>query len=173
ARLPAGLRERFLAAPEQQSVARAEGASPRPAGLDLRARRLLALVRRVLLEGDEQRLLESAVDEAVELTRAERAFLLARRDGGRAAVVAARNFDRETIRRSRFRYSRSVAERVLSTAEPLVTASAAEDPLLRGVRSVLDLGLRSILCVPVRGPSGVAGALYLDNRFSAGHFTAE
>jgi transcriptional regulator with GAF, ATPase, and Fis domain len=63
-----------------------------------------------------------------------------------------------------------VAERVLETGEPLLTASATEDPLLRGSRSVLDLGLRSILCVPVRGPSGVTGALYLDHRFTAGHF---
>ncbi|MCC7540349.1 MAG: GAF domain-containing protein, partial [Deltaproteobacteria bacterium] len=176
ARLPSGLRERFLAVPERAAIAReaersaASSSTGGARGLDDRARRLLALVRRLLLEGDERKVLESAVDEGVALTRAERAFLLTRRSGGTSEVAVARNLDRETIRKGRFRFSRSVAERVLDSGEPFLAARATEDPLLRGSQSVLDLGLRSILCVPVRGPTGLAGALYLDHRFEAGRF---
>jgi transcriptional regulator with GAF, ATPase, and Fis domain len=172
ARMPAGLRERFLSAPERASLARAS--EPQRAAhrerLGPDARRLVALVGRVLLEPDEQRVLEVALDEAVALTRAERAFLLRRRDDRRPEVAVARNLDKESIRQSRFRFSRSAAERVLTTGEPLVTASASDDPELRGARSVLDLGLRSILCVPIRSPAGVIGALYLDHRFETGRF---
>jgi transcriptional regulator with GAF, ATPase, and Fis domain/tetratricopeptide (TPR) repeat protein len=176
ARLPPGLRERFLADPARVRITRTaaqdrvESGPPRRQGLDERTKRILSLVQRVLLEPDEQRVLESAVDEAVSMTGAERAFLLRRRDKRRPEVEVARNLDRETIRNSRFRFSRSAAEQVLASGEPLLTASATEDPSLQAARSVLDLGLRSILCVPIRGPRGVAGALYLDHRFEAGHF---
>ncbi len=176
ARLPPGLRERFLADPARARITRTaaqdrvESGPPRRQGLDERTKRVLSLVQRVLLEPDEQRVLETAVDEAVSMTGAERAFLLRRRDKRRPEVEVARNLDRETIRNSRFRFSRSAAEQVLESGEPLLTASAAEDPALQRARSVLDLGLRSILCVPIRGPRGIAGALYLDHRFEAGHF---
>jgi transcriptional regulator with GAF, ATPase, and Fis domain/tetratricopeptide (TPR) repeat protein len=176
ASLPSGLRERYLGAPARTPSPDHTGPAGRHGavtadGLGPRARRLLALVRRVLLEGQETRLLEAAVDEAVDLTGAERAFLLRRNPSGKPDVAVARNLDRETIRRSRFRFSRSVAERVLASSELLLTASAPEDPALRGARSVVDLGLRSILCVPIRAPSGTVAALYLDHRFEAARFS--
>jgi transcriptional regulator with GAF, ATPase, and Fis domain len=176
ARVPPGLRDAFLAHPARRGITEQRATATRVSerGLGESSRRLLALVSRLLVEDDEQRLLETALDEAVALTRAERAFLLLKREGrGRPEVGAARNLDRETIQRSRFRWSRSVAEQVLETGEPLVTASATDDPALRGSRSVLDLGLRSILSVPVRARSGVIGALYLDHRFETGRFGDE
>ncbi|MFK7988281.1 MAG: sigma 54-interacting transcriptional regulator [Sandaracinaceae bacterium] len=163
-RLPAGLRERFLAD-------RADWAQPPTSSRPLRSgalgdggRRLLLLMRRVLLDGDERRVLEAAVDEAIALTRAERAFLLQTGD----AVRIARNLDRATIHRGQF--SRSAAERVLETGEPLMTQMATSDPALAGARSVADLGLRSILCVPIRSREEVVGALYLDHRFESARF---
>ena len=137
--------------------------------------RLVALVRRTLLENDEDRLLEAALDEAIHASGAERGFLLrriprAKKGTAKTEVAIARNLDRDSIRNPRFRFSRSVADRVLETGEPLVTASATEDPALHGARSITFLGLRSILCVPVRAPSGVIGALYLDHRFERGRF---
>ncbi len=167
-RVPAGLRERFLARhalPERPAAALA---SPRLEGV---ARAMASLLRRTLRSSDEALVLEAAVDEAIALTRAERAFLLARRPG-RPVVTVARNLDRETIKNSRFRFSRSVAERVLATGEPLVTASASDDPELAGARSILDLGVRSIVCVPIRGRgSEVLHALYLDHRFERARFS--
>ncbi len=140
--------------------------------------RLIALIRRTLLENDEDRLLEAALDEAIHASGAERGFLLrrsprARKGAAKTEVAIARNLDRDSIRNPRFRFSRSVADRVLETGEPLVTASATEDPALHGARSITFLGLRSILCVPVRAPSGVIGALYLDHRFERGRFDEE
>ncbi len=169
--LPPGLRERFLAAaPEVRSAPTAPRSRPRGLALGAGGRRLLGLLRRVLLEPDERRVLEAAVDEAVALTLAERAFLLRRQDQGDAILIA-RNLDRDTIRRGRF--SRSVAERVIATGEPVLTEMATADPALSGARSVSDLGLRSILCVPVRAPDEVIGALYLDHRFESARFDAE
>jgi transcriptional regulator with GAF, ATPase, and Fis domain len=95
--------------------------------------------------------------------------------GVKPHVAVARNMGRARIAgRDRgataARFSRSVALKVLESGEPLVTTSASSDPALAGARSVHDLGLRAILCVPIRGAAGVVGALYLDHRFEAGRF---
>ncbi|MFO0548820.1 MAG: sigma 54-interacting transcriptional regulator [Polyangiaceae bacterium] len=165
-RIPSGLRERFVEAHVRAKPQRAEG--PR---LGVDGRRLLRLVGRALREANEDKVIETALDEAVAMTRAEHAFLLRRTEGGKPVVAAARNLDRETVKNSRFRFSRSVAERVLKSGEPVVTASAPTDPLLGQAKSVLDLGLLSVLSVPVRAESGVIAALYLDHRFEHGRFT--
>jgi transcriptional regulator with GAF, ATPase, and Fis domain len=177
ARTPAGLRERFVRrwtdalGAQRPTTTREDATAAGPArGLGPVGARLVSLVRRTLLENEETRLLEAALDEAIAATAAERGFLLLSREGKRAEVAVARNLDRDTIKQPRFRLSRSVADRVLASNEPLVTASATEDPELAGSRSILDLGLRSIVCVPVRSPSGVRGALYLDHRFERGRF---
>ncbi|NUP10836.1 MAG: sigma 54-interacting transcriptional regulator, partial [Polyangiaceae bacterium] len=172
ARIPTGLRERYL---ERRAVRidppKARALAGARLGQD--GRRLLGLVARTLRERDEERVIETALDEAVSMTRAEHAFLLRKKENGRPTVEAARNFDRETIQNSRFRFSKSVAERVLASGEPVMAASAPTDPTLAQSRSVLDLGLLSILCVPIRGDGGIIGALYLDHRFEQGRFTDE
>jgi serine/threonine-protein kinase PknK len=162
ATLAPGLAERFRGQHAEIFARSAPTAAP-PVRLGDGGRRLLSLLRRVLLEGEERRVLEAAVDEAVALTRAERAFLLRRKQRGDDVLIA-RNLDRDTIKEGRF--SRSVAERVMSTGEPVLTAMAPEDPTIGGARSIVDLGLRSILCVPVRAP-------YLDHRFETARFDAE
>ena len=179
-RLSPGLRERYLSL-RAKALANAEvtGGATRPRaeraekrGLDPDARRLLGLVGKLLLEDDDVQLLKAAVDEAVQLTGAERAFLLRRGRRGRAHVVVARNVDGDAIRQPRSRFSHSVAAQVLDLGEMIVTSHATEDPELAGATSIMDLGLRSILCVPIRVPAGVEAALYLDNRFEAGRFGA-
>ncbi|MFK7999258.1 MAG: sigma 54-interacting transcriptional regulator [Polyangiales bacterium] len=161
--LPPGLRRRFLPAPFDVRRG-ADG------GLGEAARRLMALSRRVLLEPDESRVLRAALDEAVAITGAERAFLLRRGPRGAHHVLAARNLDGESVKRSRERFSRSIVEGVFETGESTLVAQANEDPDLASVRSVHEMGLRSVLCVPVHSPSAIVGVLYLDHRFAAAAF---
>lgn len=177
ARLSPGLRERYLSIrtkelSEAESAKSATRQHVERQGLDPDARRLLGLVGKLLLENDDAQLLEAAVDEAVQLTGAERAFLLRQGRRGGAQVVVARNVDGDAIKQPRSRFSHSVAAQVLDLGEMIVTSHATEDPDLAGATSIMDLGLRSILCVPIRVPAGVEAALYLDNRFEAGRFGA-
>ncbi len=175
--LPHGLRERFVETPEHAPIRRfipgprAFVPAPVERALSPQSRQLINLVRRVLREGQESRVLEGAIDDAVALSGAERAFLVLVKPKGPPEVAVARNLDRETLRRPKFRYSRSVANRVIRTGELVITASASDDPDFDSSRSVLDLGLRSILCVPIRGPSGTLGAIYLDHRFERDRFS--
>nr|MDQ3031333.1 sigma-54-dependent Fis family transcriptional regulator [Myxococcota bacterium] len=131
--------------------------------------RLLELAGNVARARDPDQILELAMDAAIELTRAERGFVLLRRDG-ELAVAVARNIDREDLARSTTKYSRSIAERVVSQGEAVLTTDAREDERFAMERSVHTMRLRSVLCVPVRARDGVLGALYLDNRFERGRF---
>lgn len=112
-------------------------------------------------------LLALILDKAIEMVRAERGFILLVPEGN---VAVARNFDREWISEPAFKVSRSVATAVLETGRPLLTADAQKDPKIGVSSSIRNLGLKSVLCVPLVAQKQVLGALYLDNRFCHGAF---
>ncbi|HEY6463669.1 MAG TPA: sigma-54-dependent Fis family transcriptional regulator, partial [Polyangiaceae bacterium] len=69
------------------------------------------------------------------------------------------------------RFSRSVADKVVETGEPVVTISARDDERLAKAVSVHQLMIQSIACVPIRGapPLGrTIGALYVETRLRPG-----
>lgn len=160
--------------------------TPRPArrveaSLDLK--RLLEINRRLNSAADTTAILEETMDAAISLTSGERGFLLLREriEGGASPeradaplrVAVARNLDRETLRKGHLKFSRTVAERVVRTGEAVVAVDAAFDPRFEKARSVHAMRLKSLLCVPIRSPHGVLGAIYVDHRFEAGGFAPE
>ena len=139
-----------------------------------REQRLLKLqsINKALAEElDEKRLLALILDSAVELTGAERGFLLLSRASGRGLKVeVARNFDQEEIKKPSYKISRSIADEVASSGKPVVVTDAVQDERFLESMSVADLKLRSVICFPLRSRGDVLGVIYLDNRFQAGRF---
>jgi transcriptional regulator with GAF, ATPase, and Fis domain/tetratricopeptide (TPR) repeat protein len=173
-RLPPSLREAFWSVPYRarlREAAATTGPAPAAAGSRDAAFRLLALAPGMLAERDAQRVLERALDAGLDVLGGERGFLLLR-DGPAWRVAAARNIDRESIRRAAFKFSRSIAEQVADTGEPVLTASAVDDPRFVAAHSVHQLALQSIVCVPIRSTDRVLGTIYIDNRFTRGRFDA-
>lgn len=113
---------------------------------------------------DLQQVLEHVIDAVVELTRADRAFLILRNDDGSVEVRTARNLDQQTIHAEDFRYSRSVVDAVLDNGVATYTTNAANDPRFRDSSSVLTQMLRFIIAVPLRLRSSVIGVIYADSR---------
>src|SRR5262249_6062169 len=136
-----------------------------------RLQQLLALYRRLNSAATTQQVLEATMDAAIELTHAERGFLILR--GENLRVRAARNMDKETLGNAGHKFSRNIAARVISRGEALLTIDAADDPRLSTSRSVHAMRLKSILCVPVRTADQVLGAIYLDNRLRVAGFRDE
>jgi len=58
--------------------------------------------------------------------------------------------------------SRTILEYVLSTEEGVLTSNAAEDERWDDPDSVMQLGIREAICVPMRGRYGIVGAIYVD-----------
>ncbi|MFN7698375.1 MAG: GAF domain-containing protein, partial [Deltaproteobacteria bacterium] len=166
--LPDAYRATFLRQPSRVLEARSAPESARPST----AERLLAINARLNSTLSTEAVLEHAIDAAIELTGAERGFvLLAPTDRREVEVATARNLDRERVGRSHLKFSRSVAEGVLKTRVPVLTTDAQADARFRDHESVHAMRLSSIVCVPIVAPSGVLGAIYLDNRFERGRFS--
>ena len=178
------LREAFLSLPERAAALEEarlamsdSGTAPAQARESQeRLLRLMEINRRLASERSPKRLLEFILDSAVQLTGAERGFLILRDDedekeDSKLNVRVARNIDRESLRRNPGRVSRSITRDVLETGEPIITVDAGEDSRYRHAASVHHLKLRSILCFPLRHQGRVVGAIYLDNRFQASTFS--
>ncbi|NOY94504.1 MAG: GAF domain-containing protein, partial [Deltaproteobacteria bacterium] len=170
--LPPELRDAFWAHPLRAPLLR-RALSPGPRGTRLPAERLLEINKRLNSSLSTARVLEHAIDAAIELTAAERGFILLRSetDGSTLEVAVARNLDRERVGRSHLKFSRSIAEQVAQSAEPLLTTDARDDERFRDNASVHAMRLTSVVCVPIASPEGVLGAIYLDNRFERGRFS--
>jgi sigma-B regulation protein RsbU (phosphoserine phosphatase) len=119
---------------------------------------------------DLDEVLNLVMDEVIDVMQAERGFVMLREDDGRLTFRAARGIDRETIDDPEFQVSRSVVERVAYEGQPMLTGDAQMDDWLSLRKSVISLGLRSILCVPLTVKERVSGVIYVDNRLQAGMF---
>lgn len=121
---------------------------------------------------DLTKLFNLVMDATIELTQAERGFVILQNDqSGKLDVVGARNFDKRTISsHNSTEISTSIVERAMTTAEPILTSNAQEDHRFANVQSVVGYQLRSIMCVPLRVRGRVIGAAYVDNRFMSGVF---
>ncbi len=123
-------------------------------------------------ELDPERLLDLIVDAAIRTTEAERGFLVLRR-GDELEIPVARDFVGEPIDRGIAKISRTIIAEVLETGEGRLTVNAQSDERFKALKSVEDLRLRSVLCVPLRVRGTIEGALYLDNRLQQHAFSEE
>jgi transcriptional regulator with GAF, ATPase, and Fis domain len=139
-----------------------------------RLARILEVTRELASEHDMSRLLQKVTDHAVALASAERGLVLLANDDGTLFAHTTRSAKGDE---EHARFSRSVAEEVVRTGEPVVVTSAKDDERVAKAVSVHQLMIQSIACVPIRGapPVGRAiGALYLETRLrEAGRFKEE
>lgn len=120
---------------------------------------------------DQAEVLNMVIDTIIQLTGAERAFLmLFDEESGELEVEVARNINRETIGGSSFEISRSIVKSVAESGEPVVTTNAQADPRFAGQESIISYNLRSILCVPLKIKDHTIGVIYTDNRIVSGIF---
>ncbi|HEY6477801.1 MAG TPA: sigma 54-interacting transcriptional regulator, partial [Polyangia bacterium] len=140
---------------------------------EARLRRLLRINKRLNSELRLPRLLEMILDTVIELTDAERGFVLLEDEGGELAIKAARNIDQRTLETEELALSRSIARQAATGGEPVVTIDAAGDDRFREALSVSDLHLRSVLAVPLVIKGRPAGTIYVDHRLRKGAFGQE
>jgi transcriptional regulator with GAF, ATPase, and Fis domain/tetratricopeptide (TPR) repeat protein len=173
--LPTHVRESFWSHPRWAPIGRLDLHTDASSIRERRLEQLLAINRKLNSSLDLREVLEATMDAAIELTRAERGFVLLvprelEGDVKEVQIAVARNLDREKIGRSHLKVSRSIAEQVIESGEPVVTVDASSDVRFAENASVHAMKLKSVVCVPVRAPGGILGALYLDNRFRRGRF---
>ncbi|MBI3763785.1 MAG: SpoIIE family protein phosphatase [Chloroflexi bacterium] len=119
---------------------------------------------------DLDEVLNRVMDEVIAATRAERGFLMLPDAGGALGFRAARGMDQRTIEAPEFQISRGLVDRVAREGQPVLTSDAQSDDSLKSRASVMLLGLRSVLCVPLQIKGMVLGVVYVDSRIRAGIF---
>lgn len=165
-------RDLFWKHPFRQKLRQEEAQVERsPGRATLNLKRVFELNRRLNSALSVKGVLDFAIDAATEMTSAERGFvLLAPEDAAGFEVAVARNLDRKRLSGEELKLSRSIAESVIRDDEPVLTLDAGTDQRFATQASVHAMRLKSVLCVPIRSPRGVLGALYLDTRVQRARF---
>jgi serine/threonine-protein kinase PknK len=134
--------------------------------LERRLARILEVNAELLGEVDLARLAARVTDHAVDMLHAERGFVLLRSASGTLDVHTSRGRLGDAPHAE---FSRSIAEQVVQTGEPVVALNAKGDSRLRSFASVHQLALESVACVPIQSRAGTAiGALYVETRLRPG-----
>ncbi|MBW0018891.1 MAG: FHA domain-containing protein [Mycobacterium sp.] len=131
---------------------------------------LMEITKALNSELDKAKVLETIVDKGIELIKAERGFLILVQEG-RLDFVVARTRDKTLIPDPSKVISRSVLNRVTKTGEPVLTTKA--QTALAGSVSIVQLEVRSLICVPLRSKEGILGALYVDSKLVEAEFNEE
>lgn len=108
--------------------------------------------------------------KAIELLRAERGFLMLLDSDGNLRFKTAHNINKSELKKSDLQISSSIAEGVVKTGESIYTADALNDERFAQKQSVLEMNIRSAICVPLRIKDQIIGVVYLDNSAGANIF---
>src|SRR5262245_11723448 len=137
----------------------------------------------VLLEGFRalgsgrvlQEVLALVLDAAIEISGAERAFIMLSTPEGGLEFKLARGREKQTLTDSTFNTSRKIPEEVFRTGQPRVVADLLDGGFADVHVGTVALGIRHVVCVPLnlvqyvetaeaRSEDRRIGVLYLDSR---------
>ncbi len=122
---------------------------------------------------DVNEVLQVVMDTIINLTGAERGFLMLKNEEGELVTSVARNWEQETLDPSEAMISRTIIYRVANTGQPVLTTNAQEDPRFTGQQSIIAYNLRSIMCSPLMVKNVLIGVIYVDHRIRTGLFSSK
>ena len=136
---------------------------------------LLNMLREMGSERVIDEVLTLVLDSAIEATGAERGFIMLADQTGHLEMKLARHAGRLTVPSAGFEISRKIPEDVFATGETRVVADLLEEGMAAVHTGTIALGIRHVLCAPLRlvryvekGEGSTArrniGVLYLDSR---------
>jgi transcriptional regulator with GAF, ATPase, and Fis domain len=147
-------------------------------------RKLFAFSEKLINRRNVDELLEAMLDDVIELTNADKGFLLLiegaeamtevpareegargpKREGERKLVVrASRNVRKEAITDLTGGISDSIVRQVIEQARPIIVSDALADTHFGQSESVIAMKLSSVMCAPLLSQGQVIGALYVGN----------
>lgn len=125
-------------------------------------RKLYEFSQRLMEIKDVSELLRALMDSVIEVTHADKGFLLLVRDDG-PEIAVARNLKQEDIPDGVRHLSDSIVAKVLSSKRPLIVSDALHDMEFKSSESVMNLKLCSVMCAPLMSQGQLLGLLYVGN----------
>ncbi|HXN81174.1 MAG TPA: sigma 54-interacting transcriptional regulator [Myxococcales bacterium] len=133
-------------------------------------RRLADFLPALERERDTERALALLLDAIIEVTRADKGFVVVM-NAGTPMIQVARNFKREDIANAVEQMSDSIVSKVLRTRQAEIVSDALNNPEFNASESVINLKLSSVMCVPLLRRGELFGAVYVGNDRVANLFT--
>jgi len=137
-------------------------ATPSAGTVDARLEKIGIFAEKLLLGMAVPEIFKTLLDSVIALCGASKGFLI-HIDGDELHIPAARNVDRVDVGSDTSQVSDSVIARVLKERRPLIVSDALNDTILGQSRSVMDLKLSSVMCVPLMARDQLIGVLYVGN----------
>jgi transcriptional regulator with GAF, ATPase, and Fis domain len=129
---------------------------------------LLEVSQRLNRVTNIDQLLDVIMDSVMQLTRAERGFLMLYDAEGVLKFRVIRNALNRVWEGEDYQISHTITEKVVSSTAPLWVKDVGEDAHLSQAASISDLKIRSCLCVPLfAGPAElrkITGVVYVDSQ---------
>jgi transcriptional regulator with GAF, ATPase, and Fis domain len=137
--------------------------APRRQGDDVDSlRRLYEFSARLLCTYEINTLLDQLMDAVIEITSASKGFLVLL-EGEQQHIKVARNLRRETLGDPGGQLSDSIVDKVIKTRRPLILSDALSDEEFQNAKSVMNLRLSSVMCVPLLERGNLLGLIYVGN----------
>ncbi|RMH42291.1 MAG: GAF domain-containing protein [Deltaproteobacteria bacterium] len=117
-------------------------------------------------------LLEELMDAVIEITNADKGFLILM-EGDQLDVKVARNLKRENIADAVSQLSDSIIAKVVRSRQPVIISDAMNDAEFASAKSVMNLRLSSVICVPLLDRGKLLGIIYVGNSNIVDLFTQD
>jgi transcriptional regulator with GAF, ATPase, and Fis domain len=138
-----------------------EEAAPTIADLDAYLK-LYEFSERLIHQRDLAELLDALMDAVIEITNADKGFLVLL-EGDTIDVKVARNLNRENIADAVSQLSDSIIAKVVRSRKPVIVSDAMRDDEFSAAKSVMQLKVSSVICVPLLDRGRLLGLIYVGN----------
>ena len=125
-------------------------------------RKLYLFSQKLMDNSDINDILNVLMELVVEITHADKGFLILF-DGDTAEISLQKILQKETNADPASMISDSIVRKVIENKKPLIVSDALNDRLFSTSKSVIDLKVCSVLCVPLLDQGTLLGLLYLGN----------
>jgi Nif-specific regulatory protein len=133
---------------------------------------LLDITRSINSTLNLNELLEMIVDSSIKLADTDRGFLMLADSADELQFRIARDREQKSLEKEDFTISHSIVNDVTEKGEPLFISDLSESERFKNQESVLDLQLRTAVCVPLLLEDKVIGVIYTDSNRITTEFTA-
>src|SRR3954470_12471100 len=124
--------------------------------------KLYEFSERLIHQRDLGELLDALMDAVVEITNADKGFLVLL-EGETVDVKVARNVNKENIADAVSQLSDSIVAKVIRTRKPVIVSDAMRDDEFAAAKSVMSLKVSSVICVPLLDRGRLLGLIYVGN----------
>ncbi len=128
-------------------------------------RRILDISRAISSQVDMAGLAGMVVDSGIEISGAERGFLLLIEDE-KWQFPAIRNFFRNIPEEYEYPFIKSLVEKSLKTGRPLIITDMGDSDILNDTGVTSPEAIRAVFVLPVSIEGEISGAVYMDSRLA-------